>query len=160
MPDKPLWYGKLEEAIREIEASPDAFVDRAQLQQALGVGKRRAQQLLQPLISRMIGRSAIAGKTEVIAHLRRVAAQETAYYERRRRERFVAVLDKLRSQPRLLVEAPAGIERQEIEGLSGVTLAPGKIIVEFAGTEEALQKLLALAMAISNDYEGFDARIS
>jgi hypothetical protein len=42
-----------------------------------------------------------------------------------------------------------------------VHLAPGRILIEaFQSTEEAQQKLLALAMAMANDPLGFAARIT
>lgn len=59
--------------------------------------------------------------------------------------------------PRVLVEAPATIVRQQLENLpAGVVLAPGRIVVEgFMTLEEAQQQILALIMAMGNDPEGF-----
>jgi hypothetical protein len=61
----------------------------------------------------------------------------------------------------VLVEAPAGIVNQELDNLpSGIHLEPGRILIEgFQNSQEALQKMLALAMAMGNDPIGFDARI-
>jgi hypothetical protein len=39
-----------------------------------------------------------------------------------------------------------------------VAVGPGRITVEFGEPREALEKLLALAMAIGNDFEGFERR--
>jgi hypothetical protein len=39
---------------------------------------------------------------------------------------------------------------------AGITLQRGRITVEFGEPHEGLEKLLALAMAISNDFEGFE----
>jgi hypothetical protein len=39
-----------------------------------------------------------------------------------------------------------------------VRLEPGRITVEFEEPHEALEKLLALAMAISNDFQEFERR--
>jgi hypothetical protein len=65
-----------------------------------------------------------------------------------------------REQPRLLVQAPTQVLRQEFENLpSGVRLEPGRIIVEFAQPQQALEKLLALAMAISNDFDRFERQV-
>ena len=58
MPDKPIWYDRLEEAIGQIEALPYPWVDRATIESVLGVGRRRAQQILQPLLSDQVGRMA------------------------------------------------------------------------------------------------------
>jgi hypothetical protein len=49
---------------------------------------------------------------------------------------------------------------QQLRNLpEGVSIAPGRITVEFAEPRQALEKLLALAMALSNDYEAFVARL-
>jgi hypothetical protein len=46
---------------------------------------------------------------------------------------------------------------QEFENLpEGVRLEPGRITVSFDEPQEALEKLLALAMAISNDLMRFE----
>jgi hypothetical protein len=46
---------------------------------------------------------------------------------------------------------------QQLRNLpAGVSIAPGRITVEFAEPRQALEKLLALAMAIGNDYEQFE----
>ena len=76
------------------------------------------------------------------------------------------ILDRLRREqkehPRVLVEAPTAIVNQELDALpSGVDLSPGRIVLDgFSTPEEAKQKLLTLIMAMSNDPDGFDARIT
>ena len=52
LPDKPIWYYRLDEVIGQLENLTDPFVDRATLEFVLGVGRRRAQQILQPLVRR------------------------------------------------------------------------------------------------------------
>jgi hypothetical protein len=166
MPDKPIWYGRLEDAIREIEALPYPWVDRVVIESVLGVGRRRAQQILQPLLSRQAGRNGLAPRDRVIEHLRRLAAGEPADFEQQRRRRFLATLDRLqeeaRSRPRVLVEAPTAVVNQELDNLPpGISLSPGRIVIDnFKTPEEAMQKMLALVMAMGNDPLGFEARIS
>ena len=165
MPDKPFWYDRLEEIIGQIENLPEPFLDRATLEFLLGIGRRRAQQILQPLVRRTLGKNGLAAKQDVIAHLRHLAAGETAVFEKKRRQRLSAILDQLHAearQPRVLVEAPTTIVNQELDSLPpGVHLAPGRILIEaFRTPEEAHQKLLALAMAMANDPLGFAARIT
>jgi hypothetical protein len=73
----------------------------------------------------------------------------------------LAELEKeCRERPRLLVEAPTQFLNQEFANLPpGVHLGPGRIIVEFTSPQHALEKLLALAMAISNDFERFERQV-
>lgn len=166
MPDKPVWYQRLDEAVRELEALPTPWVDRSALESALGIGRRRAQQILQPLVRQVLGKNGLAMRDEVIAHLRELAAGDTAGYEKRRRERLHAYINELhrqaREQPQVLVEAPPAIVNQDLENLpAGVRLSPGRIVIEeFLTPDEAKQKLLALIMAMGNDPDGFDSAIT
>jgi hypothetical protein len=133
------------------------------LQRLLGVGPRRAQQILQPCVSLHLGSNGLAERPALIEHLRRLAAGEAAYYERRRRERFVVALENWRrqwlEQPRLLVAAPESVVNSEFRDLpAGVELGPGQITVQFDNPQQGLEKLLALAMAIGNDFAGFQQR--
>lgn len=166
MPDKPIWYSRLETAIEQLEQLPSPWVDRAAIEFSLGVGRRRAQQILQPLVRLTIGKNGLAHREEVIGHLRALAAGQAANFETQRRERLHSVLDQLyrerKEQPRVLVEAPTAVVNQELDTLPpGVHLSPGRIALEgFTTPEEAKQKLLALLMAMGNDPDGFDARIT
>ena len=166
MPDKPFWYYRLDDIIRQLEQLPHPFIDRATLEFVLGVGRRRAQQILQPLVRQTLGKNGLAAKEDMIAHLRHLAAGDSASFEKRRRERLHSILDELhrrtREQPRVLVEAPTAVVNQELEALpSGVHLSPGRIQIDgFRTSDEAKQKLLALILAIGNDPDGFDARIT
>jgi hypothetical protein len=56
-----------------------------------------------------------------------------------------------------LLEAPTAIINQEFEDLpEGIELGAGRIFVRFDSSEQAIEKLLALAMAIGKDLEGFE----
>ncbi len=161
MPDKPTWYGQLDEVIAELGRLPWPWVDSKTLQALLRVGPRRAQQILRPCVTRQIGINGVAGRDELIAHLKRLAAGDDAHYERRRRQRLALVLDELRraalAQPKVLVEAPTTVRNQEFADLpDGVSVSPGSIAITFSTPNEALQRLLALAMAIGNDFAEFE----
>lgn len=107
----------------------------------------------------------VAGTEDVVAHLERIAAGEETYYEDRRKKQLWERLSEARRewvrQPPVLVEMSAKQVRQvdlhDFEGLpEGVELSPGSIHVQFRDPVEALQKLMALAMAISRNREAFD----
>ena len=154
MPDKPTWCGRLDEIASELRALPDSWVDRGTLQNLLAVGPRRAQQILAPCAARRIGANGLAGRETVISHLERLATGEAAYYERRRRLRLEQQFEALERERKraVMVQEPAAIVKQEFEDLpEGVSITPGRITVEFHTSQEALEKLLAVAMAASND---------
>lgn len=162
MPDKPLWYGRLEEAIAELEALPFPWVDRSTVERVLGVGRRRAQQILSPCGRRKVGASVLADRAELIERLRALARGDAAGYERQRRRRLALELERLaagwRERPRLLVSAPPRLAYQGLDRLpAGVAIGPGEVRVRFGSLTEALEKLLALTMAIGNDPGGFEA---
>lgn len=169
MPDKPMWLDRVPQAIEQLEREAESWVDRTALELLLGIGQRRAQQLLAPLAKRRVGSSLVADRADVVAHLKRIAAGEAAWYEGRRRRHLWEQLEQARrdwtEQPPVLVEvSPAQVRRVDLhdfDGLpDGVELAPGSIIVRFGDPDEALQKLMALAMAISRNRQAFDQRVS
>ena len=160
MPDKPTWFGRLDEVIEELKALPFPWVDRSTLEQLLGVGRRRAQQILAPCVTHQVGANGVADRERLIAHLAQLAAGEAAVYEHRRRQKLAATLAALHQRavesPRILVEAPHTVVNTTLSGLpEGVRIAPGEVCVRFTTTQQALERLLALAMAIGNDLEGF-----
>jgi len=161
VPDKPIWYGRLDAVVAELNRLDWPWVDRETLQSLLAVGSRRAQQILQPCVSRRIGASGVARREDLIAHLKRLAAGDEAHYERRRRVRLAQALEGLRqaalTHPKVLVEAPNTILHQELADLpAGVSIAPGIISIAFSTPKEALERLLALAMAIGNNLSEFE----
>ena len=158
MPAKPSWCSKIKEVVSELERQPRTFVDRATVEFLLGVGRRRAQQILAPCVTDRVGGNGLADREALIVHLRKLAGGESGRAERQRRIRVARSLAGLR--PRLLVEAPAEIELQKLENLpAGVQMEPGRISVTFDHPREALEKLLALAMAIRNDFERFERQV-
>ncbi|MCX6596154.1 MAG: hypothetical protein NTV70_07285 [Acidobacteria bacterium] len=157
MPDKPTWYGSIPEALAALEALESPWIDRQMLQTLLGVGRRRAQQLMKPLANRLIGRNLLVERDRLRQFLSATAAGEPAGMEHQRRLRLARQLEQWARTPRLPVEAPARIIQQQLTSLpAGIELTPGRIAVHFTTSREAMEKLLALALAISNDLEGFE----
>ena len=165
MPAKPVWYSKINDIIAELSQLPRPFVDRATVEFLLGVGRRRAQQIMAPCVTDRVGANGLADRDALILRLKSLGAGEEAYYERRRRQKVAEVLARLQREraerPQLLVEAPIQVVTQEFENLpTGVRLEPGRITVTFEGPHQALEKLLALAMAISNDFQRFERQVN
>lgn len=163
MPDKPLWLDRLPLAIQQLSERAEPWVDRPALETALGIGRRRAQQLLSQVPGRRIGASIVAARSEIIAYLESLAAGETAHYEQTRRRKLWGKLQT--SHAPVLVEVPAEqlrrIAREDFAGLpEGVELARGSITIRFRDPEEALQKLMALALAIGRSRAAFEERVS
>ncbi len=63
--------------------------------------------------------------------------------------------------PRVLVEAPLDVINTTLDGLpQGVRVERGRITIEFDTSQQALEKLLALAMAIGNDPADFEEQVA
>ena len=161
MPARPQWIARIPHVVKELEALPRPFVDRATLERLLGVGRRRAQQILAPCVTDRVGSSGLADRERVIQRLQELAAAPEAEWEVRRRQKVAWFVDELRRErvehPQVLIEAPLRVVNQEFRDLpAGVRIESGRVTVEFTEPHEALEKLLALAMAIGNDFEGFE----
>src|SRR5690349_1779466 len=119
MPDRPTWSGHLEEVVARLRELPDPWIDRGQLQELLGVGPRRAQQILAPCVVRQVGVNGMAEREAVIGHLQRLASGDAAHYEQRRRRRLAEQLDALHEQRRttVMVAAPMAVVNQEFANL-------------------------------------------
>ena len=165
MPAKPVWYQKLPLIIEQLRNHPRPYVDRATIEVLLGIGRRRAQQIMAPCLVDHIGASGLADRNALIDHLERIAAGDECAYELQRRQKVANKIAELRKEriekPRLLVEAPTTVINQQVENLpAGVRLERGRIIVEFTTPQDGLEKLLALALGISNDFEAFERAVS
>jgi hypothetical protein len=161
VPAKPLWYSQIDAIVDALQALPRPFVDRATVETLLGVGRRRAQQILAPCITDHVGANGLADREVLTGHLRRLARSDEVSYERSRRRKVAEHLEGLRrdrlERPQVLVEAPVRVVNQEFHQLpEGVRIEAGRITVEFEAPQQALEKLLALAMAIGNDYSLFE----
>ena len=77
--------------------------------------------------------------------------------EEERRTRLVAELRQARLTG-IRVAVPIEALEARLSGLpAGVTVDPDRIEVRFGGAQDAVGRLFALAQALTNDYERFDA---
>ena len=165
MPSVPIWYARLDEIVADLRALDSPWVDRHTVEHIFGVGRRRANQILAPCVRHQIGRSGIADRDEFIMHIQRLASGEAADYERQRRRKLAEQLENIRrareEQPVVLVEAETSVVNQQLESLpEGVALGPGEIRIQFDSPVQALEKLLALAMAVGNNQAAFEDAVS
>ncbi len=166
MPDKPLWIGGLAAILRRLEDPqfPTPGSDlcfRRHIESLLGVGARRAQQLLGACATLRVGRNLAVPKAALRDYLSRYAAGESAEWENLRRQKLGRMLasweDERVRKPVVLVEAPSKISRTTLDSLpGGVRLRPQELIVNFENREDLLKKLLAVAIALGRDEIGVE----
>jgi hypothetical protein len=95
--------------------------------------------------------------------LRSIAASEDSAFESERRARFAEKLDSLRREriahPQVLVEAPTAVVNTRLADLPA-SVEPGLIAVRETDGKRAVEKLLAVAMGIGNQFDEFDQILS
>jgi hypothetical protein len=165
VPDKPTWLLELPYAIKMLRGLEIPWIPRSTVQNVLNVGPRRAQQIIKPIATHQIGTSYVVDREALIRRLEHLATSDTAVYEQERRQRFSKLFSRMKaqetSQPKLMVEVPVKAFSSRIDNLpEGVRLAPGQILIEgFSTVEQAIEKLVALAMAAGNDPVSFQEAI-
>lgn len=152
MPESPSWAVRLPEIENELEKFPLVFT--RDLEDLLEIGRRRAQQIIAPCI---IAHSRAARPKAVIERLRALVGKIDPEQEAGRRKQFASKVKAMTKEREsaLMVAAPTSIVNQQFE-VSGVEVSAGEIRVSFSSHLEALEKLLALAMAIKNQPEEFE----
>jgi len=165
VPAKSSWISRFNESEQRLAGLGIPEVDRAVIEEMLGVGSRRAQQLMSGLPGRTVGNVFLVDRASLLNKLRSIASGESNAFETERRVRFAEKLEGYRRErinhPQLLVEAPTAVVNTRLADLPvGVTVGPGRITVEETDGKRALEKLLALAMAIGNQFDEFDQLLS
>lgn len=149
LPAQPAWLLRLPE-IREAVARLSAPVlDRAAVEELFGIRRRRAIELMHRFGGYQAGRTFLVDRLALLRQLDALLDGDDFRVERARRRRLA---EDLQSRA---IPIPRPRSGPDLPG--GVRLRPGELRIEFRGTEELLQRLFELALAIRNDYDRFDA---
>ena len=159
MPAEPRWLLHVPRIIDELAALESPVVDRSVIERVFGVRRRRAIHLLGGFGGYQVGRTFVVERDALIKRLRAIAAGERFRCERRRHEHLTEGLERLRrdvraAHIRLPVPPPAPPSTILPDG---VTLEPGRLVVQFTGGRDLLAKLYGVAQAAAQDFERFEA---
>ena len=150
MPAKPRWLLAIPDAISQLEALDRTLLTRRDIEQLFGVSRGRAATLMQTFGAELTGNQRTLPKDQLLRQLRKHRARAAFRgEEERRRARLVAELRKARL---------TGIRVGELAP-RGVLVFRDLIVVRFSGAKEAVERLYALAYALVNDYERFEALV-
>lgn len=151
MPESPSWAARLPDLEKTIQSM--GFVSPGELAGLLGIGRRRAQQIIAPCYDER----EIAPSRNVIERLRALVGKIDPEQEAGRRKQFASKVKAMTKEREsaLIIAAPTAIVNQQFE-VPGVEVSAGEIRVSFSSHMEALEKLLSLAMAIKNQPEEFE----
>jgi hypothetical protein len=165
MPAQPLWLDRLPEILNQV-AAPDAplWWDRAAVEKLFGLRRRRAISLLHQMGAAYVGKNLAIERSALRRFLEQPRRQD-AYQEEQTRSAQVATrLGQARQQQharRIRIATPAAPERLDFAGLpAGIDLQRRQLTIAYETPAELLEKLVALAQALLNDYETFEAQLA
>ena len=159
MPAKPRWLLAIPDAIRQLEALDREWLTRGDVEQLFGVSRARAATLMQTFGAELTGNQRTLPRTQLLRQLRKHRARAAFRGEAERRERLLTELRTARLTG-IRVAVPVEALDARLSGLpAGVSVEPGRIGVRFRGAQDAVGRLFALAQALTNDYEQFEALV-
>ena len=159
MPDKPLWFSQLPLILASLAqrdpASPP-WITRQDVESLLGVGPRRAQQILLACPHHRLGRNLLVSLDNFRSFLLHAAASSPAQAESLRRQRLASMVQSwrqnLQTNPPILISAPSNIAKTRLDSLpQEVQLTDNLLLITHHNRQDLLEKLLALACALAHD---------
>ena len=160
MPARPQWLLAIPDAIRQLEALDRELLTRRDIEQLFGVSRARAAQLMHTFGADLTGYARTLPRTKLLRQLRTHRVGSAFRGEQDRREHLMTELRKARLTG-IRVAVPVGALEGRLSGLpAGVVVERDRIEVRYAGAKEAAVKLMALAQALNNDYERFEALVA
>ena len=97
-------------------------------------------------------------RATLLRQLRRPRTLAAVRGEATRRDRVVTAIRQARLTG-IRVAVPRGARGAPLGPARGVSVEPGRIEVRFRGATDAVGRLFALAQALTNDYEQFEALV-
>ena len=135
------------------------LLTRRDLEQLFGISKPQAAILMRRFGAERTGNLGTLSREQLLRHLRALQQDATFTVEFDRRQRLVTSLRRARIAG-LRVRVPASVMAMPLSGLPpGITIEPGRIEVQFTSARDAVQRLFALARALTNDYETFETLV-
>ena len=159
MPATPRWLLAIPDAIRQLEQLDRDLLIRRDLEQLFGVSRARAATLMQTFGAALTGHQRTLPRTKLLRQLRTHRGRAAFRGEAARRDRVVTAIRQARLTG-IRVAVPLEALEARLSGLpAGVTVEPGRIEVRFRSATDAVGRLFALAQALTNDYEQFEALV-
>ena len=159
MPPRPRWLLAIPDAIEQLERwTVRSLLTRRDIERLFGVSRAMAAILMRKKFgAELTGCTLTLPRVELLRQLRMTRKRGAFRAEEQRRARLVTELRKARlTGIRVPVEADALQGR--LSGLpADVLVERDRIEVRFTSATEAVQRLFALAQALTHDYDRFEA---
>ena len=157
MPAKPRWLLAIPDAIRQLEGLDRDLLTRRDLEALFGVSRARAATLMREFGADLTGNVRTLPRAQLLRQLKRTRKRVAFRHEADRRERLLTELRQARLTG-IRVTVPVEALTGKLAGLpDGVSITPDRIEVRFTSAKDAVANLFALAQALLNDYERFEA---
>ena len=159
MPATPRWLLAIPDAIRQLAALDREVLTRRDVEQLFGVSRARAAMLMQTFGAELTGNQRTLPRTQLLRQLRRHRTRAAFRGEADRRERLLTELRTARLTGIRVAVPVEALEGRLASLPEGVNVARDRIEVRFSGAQDAVARLFALAQALTNDYEQFEALV-
>ena len=159
MPAPPRWLLAVPDAIRQLETLDRDLLTRRDVEQLFGVSRARAATLMQTFGAALTGNQRTLPRTQLLRQLRRHRTRAAFRGEADRRERLLTELRTARLTGIRVAVPVEALEGRLASLPEGVHVARDRIEVRFRGAQDAVARLFALAQALTNDYEQFEALV-
>jgi len=157
MPAKAQWLLQVPAIIEQLRAVNTPVVDRSVCEWVFGVRRRRAVELMHFFGGYQSGNTILLNRTDLIRQLEALEANPEIGRERRRKTRLAEKLDELHRFRAATSVRIAVLPVMNDVLPDGVVFESNRMTVEFAGVEELLSKLYALARVAAANFEAFCA---
>jgi hypothetical protein len=162
MPRQPQWHPYVPSALATLRALACPVIDRAGIERLFHLHRRDAIRLMHRFGGWQTGKTFLINRLDLISRLEALQSSADYRQEQKRRSRLIDELERTAAQLRqanIRIPVSDGIWRRRLESLPGaLRLEPGSLHVGFQTTEDLLACLMELAVAISNDLDGFRER--
>jgi hypothetical protein len=160
VPTKVRWLLAIPDAIAQLETLDRDLLIRRDLEQLFGISKARAEKLMLTFGAERTGNARTLGRVAFLRQLRALQKGRAFKAAVVRRERLITTLRTARIAS-VRVQVSSSVLSGRLSGLpAGVVVECGRIEVRFSGARDAVGRLFALAKALTNDYERFEALVA
>ena len=159
MPAKPKWLMKVPDAVRQLESLDRDIITRSDVQTLLDIGKSRANTLMLRFGAERTSHLLTIPRRKLLDVLKKQGRSREFLQEEARQEKLHKALHRARVKA-VRFKFPIETTGSRLRNLpEGVTVGGTRITVDYTHPKQALQRLMALAHALGNDYERFETLV-
>ncbi|MBM3729099.1 MAG: hypothetical protein FJW40_27200 [Acidobacteria bacterium] len=156
----PSWIHRIPEMIEALALAGAERIDRRLVETLFDLRRSAAKELLRRMGAGLCGHSLVISRGLLMARLREAYEHPGYRWEVERHERVERLIHESRAGHRrhTVIAIDENDRRrlavQNVAGLpESIRLAPGQLLINFAGMEDLLRQLMLLLQACDNDFE-------